>query len=288
MREGKATCRCRSCNGSVLILVLWVLVLLSFLAEQYLGHNRGKAGLAANGWNSLRQEQAVDSVIQLFSTDAWPIPDQQPVEGTWYDFSPGGIDLKVKVEDESKKIDVNTAQDQEIRQAILARLGEERFDEADELADAVLDWRDSDSLTRTNGAEAGYYKDQGLPYEPADGPFKVLTELLLVRGMTADIFWGDPLSSVSDVQDTEEADSIVPAGAEGAPETPQPLLSSASLAEDFTIYPKDVKRVSIVIPGRGRGYLFVLAFLQKEGAGWKTVQLYRTMLVGQDEEIPEG
>ena len=106
-------------NGSALIIVLWTLVLISFLAGQYLDHNRGKAGLAENAWDSLRQKVAVDSVLHLFATDAWPIPGHENRKGTWYSFSPNDIDLWVRVEDESNRININTAADSRIREKIL-------------------------------------------------------------------------------------------------------------------------------------------------------------------------
>ena len=63
----------KSENGSVLIIVLWALVLIGFLAGEYLDHNRGKACLAMNVCDSLNQKEAVDSVLNLFSPDSWPV-----------------------------------------------------------------------------------------------------------------------------------------------------------------------------------------------------------------------
>ncbi len=248
-------------TGSVLILVLWVLILVSFLSAQYLAHNREKAGLSANAWKSLKQRQAVESVLHLFATDSRPIPGQQGIDETWVYLSPGGIDLSVRVEKESSRININTANDFEIREKIREILGEDSQDKADQLTDAILDWRDENTLIRTNGAEAGYYKDQDLPYVPANGPFKVLTELLLVKGISPELFWGDPMMSISAEEENSDIESI------------------PSFEENFTIHPKDVKSVMILIPGKGKGYLFVLAFLKKENGSWNVIEIHRTMLV---------
>ena len=126
-------------NGSALILVLWTLVLIGFLAGEYLEHNRGKACLALNAWDSLKQKEAVESMLSLFATDSLPIPTEDSRKGTWDLFSPGGIDLWVSVNNESKRININTAQDSQIRDKILKLPGEVFYDEADWLADAV-DW----------------------------------------------------------------------------------------------------------------------------------------------------
>jgi general secretion pathway protein K len=254
-------------DGSVLIVVLWSLVLIGFLAGQYLAHNRGKAGLAANAWESLKQREAVGSVVHLFATDSWPIPGEEDKEGAWSLFSPAGVDIWAKAENESKRININTAADNQIRDKILKLFGQGRQDEADRLADAILDWRDTDTLVRVNGAEAGFYNSRGLAYTPANGPFKVLTELLLVKGVSPDLFWGDPMATLLAKPENEEMEAM-----------------PSSLLEEFTIHPKNVKRISILVPGKQEGYLFVIAFLQKEKNRWDVLQLYRTMLVTSSGE----
>jgi hypothetical protein len=249
-------------------MVLWTLVLISFLAGQYLDHNRGMAGFAENACDSLRQKEAVDSVLHLLATNSWPIPGQENRNGTWNRFSPNDMDLWVKVEDESNRININTAPASLIREKVQRLSGDEFWDEGDELADAILDWRDSDRLVRINGAEADFYDAKGMGYKPANGPFKVLTELLLVKGVTPGIFWGDPMAGIS-------------TGEEGAAEPMPP-----SLLDGFTIYPKNVKRISIVIPGRGNGYSFITVFLERKNAGWEILQLCRSMLVTSGGERP--
>ncbi len=254
-------------NGSALIMVLWSLVLISFLAGEYLDHNRGKACLAEYAWDSLRHSEAIDSVLHLFATESWPVSGQDFRNGAWDSFSPNEIDLWVKVETESKRININTAQDSQIRENVQAILGEELWDEADSITDAILDWRDTDLLVRTNGAEEGDYDSKDIAYKPANGPFKVLSELLLVRGVSSRLFWGDPMSGIQ-TKEEEKKES-----------------TSFSLLDAFTIYPKNTKRVSLVIPGRGNGYSFVTAFLVKKNNTWEILQLYRTMLVTSGNEI---
>ncbi len=68
--------------------------------------------------------------------------------------------------------------------------------ETDTIVDSVLDWVDADDLHRINGAEDEYYEknylDQGqaAPYHPKNGRFDTLEELLLIQGMTPEIFYG--------------------------------------------------------------------------------------------------
>ena len=60
----------------------------------------------------------------------------------------------------------------------------------DEIADAILDWIDSDDDPRSYGAEADYYQSLAQPYQPANRPFRYLDELLMVRGVTRELLYG--------------------------------------------------------------------------------------------------
>ena len=248
-------------RGSTLIVVLWTLILISFLAGEYLDHNRGKASLAINAWDSIRQREAVDSIFHLFATDSWPIPGENQKEGKWFHLAPGGMDLWVMAENESKKININTAPDNRIRSEILDLLSEENLDQAEQIADNILDWRDKDSLVRTNGAEEDEYNSMGLLYKPANNSFKLLTEMQLVLGVSRELLWGDPMTSIQQEED-EETDSV-----------------PHSLVGTFTIYSKATKRISVIVPGKGNGYTFIMAFLKKEKNRWNIQQQYRTMLI---------
>ena len=54
---------------------------------------------------------------------------------------------------------------------------------------AILDWIDQDSETRyPNGAEDEYYTGLEMPYRAGNGPFTTVRELLLVRGITTEIY----------------------------------------------------------------------------------------------------
>jgi general secretion pathway protein K len=59
------------------------------------------------------------------------------------------------------------------------------------IINSVKDWLDSgddDAITGLNGAESDYYEDLYPPYQCKNGPFTHVSELLLVRGVTADLF----------------------------------------------------------------------------------------------------
>jgi type II secretory pathway component PulK len=60
----------------------------------------------------------------------------------------------------------------------------------DDIAAAIIDWRDEDSNATAGGAESEYYLALPTPYYAKNGAFETVEELLLVRGMTRDYLYG--------------------------------------------------------------------------------------------------
>lgn len=58
--------------------------------------------------------------------------------------------------------------------------------------DAILDWIDADGDSRSEGAENDFYQATDIPYSAKNAPFDSVEELLMVRGITPEIFFGDP------------------------------------------------------------------------------------------------
>ncbi|MDO9110951.1 MAG: type II secretion system protein GspK [Desulfatirhabdiaceae bacterium] len=251
MTEGSFFCHPSSSAGSVLVMVLWVLILVSFLAGQYLAHNREKADIAQNAWSAFRQRQAVSSIVQLFSTAGWPVPDGTGADGRWFRLFPDDVALWVRVDMESLRTNLNTVSDGEIKQKMALTLGDDFQREADAVSDAVLDWRDVDNLTRMHGAEEDTYKSRGLLYKPANGPFNVMSELLLVFGVTSDMFWADPLALI----EADLSSFYVQSEKAGVPQ---------AIGERFTIYSGESKRISLLVPGNENGYLYMNIIMNKD------------------------
>ena len=61
--------------------------------------------------------------------------------------------------------------------------------DAEILTDSLLDWIDSDDLTRLNGAELDFYERLAPPYKPADSSLKTWDELFLIQDF--DIYFLD-------------------------------------------------------------------------------------------------
>ncbi len=71
-------------------------------------------------------------------------------------------------------------------------------------ADAIMDWIDEDDETREFGAEFDYYQSLGSPYEPNNGPFNTVEELLLVRGVMPELLFGADINRNGMIDSHEE------------------------------------------------------------------------------------
>jgi len=179
----------RGQRGVALVLVLWVSALLMVIASSFLFESRGDALVVQNSIAIARAQAAADAGVQRAVFELYRIdnpPDAWKRDGTPHEWTFDDAQVRIEMRDESAKIDVNTASDALLRGLFLS-LGM-KDDEAAHLVDAILDWRDPDSLTRPFGAEAPEYEAAGLPYHPANAPFQAIEELQLVLGMRPEIY----------------------------------------------------------------------------------------------------
>jgi DNA uptake protein ComE-like DNA-binding protein len=72
------------------------------------------------------------------------------------------------------------------------------------IADAILDWIDTDDDPRIVGAEREYYSTLSPAYEPRNGPLGSIEELLLVRDVTPALLFGADLNRNGIVDPNEE------------------------------------------------------------------------------------
>src|SRR5207247_1078297 len=61
----------------------------------------------------------------------------------------------------------------------------------DDIANSILDWMDPDDEPRSNGAENDYYQTLPNPYRAKNGPLDTIEELLLVKGVTPQLLFGN-------------------------------------------------------------------------------------------------
>ena len=107
---------------------------------------------------------------------------------SWHEEALGGGAFRVRWVDEGGKININRADEETLRR-VFTNLGVEEPNKAI-LVDSIMDWRDPDDLHRASGAENEYYRSLTPPYTAKNGPFDTVEDLLWVRGMTAELFYG--------------------------------------------------------------------------------------------------
>ena len=87
-----------------------------------------------------------------------------------------------------------------------------------ELADAILDFIDSDDTSRSYGCESAYYSGLQPAYSAKNSPLESLDELLLVRGVTATLLYGEDFNrnGMLDPNENDGDASWPPDNADGA------------------------------------------------------------------------
>ena len=175
-------------RGLALIVVLWVITLLTIMASSFsLTIQRETAitsGLKEKAEGLALAETGINyAILMLLTTDKelrWQ------AFGSLYEIEQAGKKIRIQIADESGKLNINLATDEQLLQLMNSLTLEEG--QADNLTDAIIDWRDKNDLHRLNGAEKQQYEDADLKYEPRNGPFKSVEELQLVMGMNAKIY----------------------------------------------------------------------------------------------------
>lgn len=92
--------------------------------------------------------------------------------------------------DEASRLNLNTASREELADLFRAVLTGIEIN-PEELADAIIDWRDPDDEVSGLGAEGSFYESLPVPYQCKNYQFETVEELLLVRGFTGRLLYGE-------------------------------------------------------------------------------------------------
>lgn len=174
-------------NGVALVLVLWVIVMLTVMAASFSLNMRREINLvgyarASATAGSVAEAGIYYAMLRLLETD---IQKKWRSDGSVYEFYFAGARVRVRVFDEAGKFNLNYLSET-LAHHLLQSLGTE-VEEAG-IADAILDWVDSDEFKRPSGAEADEYLAAGLDYGPRNQPFRSIQELQLVLGVSGDLY----------------------------------------------------------------------------------------------------
>ncbi len=193
-------------RGTVIVLVLWVLLALSLLALSFAAAVRTEVNASRNivdqraAYYLARAgiDYAVFKIMEAQMNSAASRtgqPEEVGLEAIPEVFT-GTLNLpleegtvEIKVSPETGKININGSQNDLLIFNLLVMIGLSEAD-ADIITDSILDWKDPDDFRLDNGAESAYYQSLDEPYRAKNHIFDVPEELLLVRGVTPEIYYG--------------------------------------------------------------------------------------------------
>lgn len=185
-------------RGAALLVVLWIFIFLLVVAFDFSASVREEAA-AAHRYSEETQgyyialagfERGVYELLQQGSGGNAIEKQERPdiFDGGWQEEALGYGTFRVRWIDEGGKINVNRATEETLRR-VFTNLGVEDPLKT-VLVDSIMDWRDPDDLHRTSGAENEYYRALNPSYTAKNGLFDTVEDLLWVRGVTAELFYG--------------------------------------------------------------------------------------------------
>ncbi len=197
-----------SSRGVALIMVLWVIAILSVVALEFCFSMRTEVNIAQNFKEETQRyamaqggiERAIAELIYRNSARMQQLrktqkPEEVPPEqrewvtdGRPYVLPFDQGTCEVRAMGEAGKININTVSDPTLRK-IINQFGLEG-EAKDIVVDSILDWRTPGELHRLNGAKSDYYQSLKEPYDCKNGNLDSIEELLLVRGVTSELYYG--------------------------------------------------------------------------------------------------
>lgn len=139
-----------------------------------------RLGLSGSFMSSLSSDRNIDSYKDIWALDFPEIPVDD-------------YDIKIQIDDENSKIFINALSIDAVPtphyyflQRFLMNMGLSL-----DISDSILDWTDPDDTRFGSGGESSTYYLNRIPAYPAkNAPLDSIDELLLVKDMTPEIFYG--------------------------------------------------------------------------------------------------
>ncbi|MGE5608215.1 MAG: general secretion pathway protein GspK [Bacillota bacterium] len=178
-------------RGSILILVLFVMGVLSLLAMSFAYRAALESRLASNRAIRAKLESQAASAVAValgrlrentndydHPAEPWRVHGPLATEGWLEDW--GGNAKRAEAEsvvdyqviDEEGKLNV----------AYAPSVSLEKLGMSPQQIAGLFDWMDADDDSQADGAESDHYRSLPVPYRCKNGPLEMLDELLLVRG----------------------------------------------------------------------------------------------------------
>ena len=176
-------------KGVIIVTVMWLVVILSAMVAVMGRSARLDTRIRHAATEATRCRWAcragIDTAVAILKEDT---TESDSLFDLWTNNSEDledipleGCRFTVTVTDEAGKLNINFA----TKDQLMALP-----DMTEEIADAIVDWRDRDDDVSGAGVEGGYYENLPYGYQIRNGPFRTIRELLLVKGITEELFYG--------------------------------------------------------------------------------------------------
>jgi general secretion pathway protein K len=158
----------------------------------------GRAGIEMAKWalaNKCPEQKGLDALNQFWAGGLAPCSNGIP-EISLKNVPMGQGHFSVSITDMERKWDINLVANSrnpqmEVLQKALNEVGLTDAGLSSTIIDSILDWTSQNaSTTRLNGAKDDYYNRLRPPYYCKNGMIDDLSELLLIKGITPEIYWG--------------------------------------------------------------------------------------------------
>ena len=177
-------------RGSALLTVLWLTAALAAIGVAVAHNVRGETERAGTNVDDVKAAFLARGAIDRAILHRQWGPDYYKPNQPWFDFDfPAGI-VRVEMSPANARLSLNNTSREDLLRLLLA-LGEPE-DRATEIAAAIVDWRTPATPERP-GLFDGYYLSRDPSFLPPHSSFKQDEDLLLVRGITPDLYFGTSL-----------------------------------------------------------------------------------------------
>ena len=241
-------------SGVALVAVMWVVTIAGLILLGVYRHARLNVALA---YGQLHQVQAhwlaragVERAIAVLDDDGTTVDSKKDY---WYDdpYSFEEIELATGYQfsvvaapsdedelltkyryglvDASSRVNINVVDEKQLKELMPL--------ESRQIA-AIADWIDGDRKLRPGGAEQGHYDRLDFPYQVRNGELATLDELLLVRGIDVQMFYGED-ANLNGLLDKNEDDGFA-----SAPDDNSDGRLDHGLAQLTTLYASEINRTS--------------------------------------------
>jgi hypothetical protein len=202
-------------DGIALVLVMLTVIVLSAIVanfaismstEMRLARNTdydvemewmGRSGVELARYalaNKCAAQKNIDALDQFWAGGTSPCSNDVP-QISLKEVPLGAGQISVNIIDMERKWDINMVANPahpqiEILQKALAECGLTDAGQASGIADSIMDWINPTDQASFSGAKSSYYMGLNPPYYCKNGNIDDISELLLIKDITPDLYWG--------------------------------------------------------------------------------------------------